>query len=289
MKLVLLLFVVISLAAIGAQIIKNQISPIIINSKILGEPRKILIGLPAGFNKDDPDKKRYPVVYLLDGDIHFNSVASQIRQLSEINGNTACPQMIIVAIPNTDRARDLTPSNYLFGPLGENIADFKSSGGSEKFIGFIEKELMPWVDSSYPTMPHNILIGHSLGGLTAMNMLLYHTALFNAYIVVDPSIWWDDQKLLTDARKLLTQKNFAGTSLFLAIANSMPPEIDFEKVREDTSNETFHIRSILELTEILKSYPANGLKWDYKYYHNDNHGSILNKAVYDALQFLFSA
>jgi predicted alpha/beta superfamily hydrolase len=289
MKLVLLLFLIISLAAISAQIIKNRSGPMIINSAILNEPRKILISLPAGFDENDPEKKRYPVVYLLDGDTHFKAVTAQIKQLSEINGNTACPQMIVVAIPNTDRARDLTPSNYLFGPLGEKIADFKSSGGSEKFIAFIGKELMPWVDSLYPTMPHRILIGHSLGGLTAMNILLHHTYLFNAYIAVDPSIWWDGQKLLPDARKVLKYKKFTGTSLFLAIANTMPPEMDITKVRKDTSKETFHIRSILGLTEILKSNPGNNLKWNYKYYHDDDHGSILNKAVYDALQFLFSA
>ena len=72
-------------------------------SNIIGEQRKIWVYVPQG--SDDPifSKKHYPVVYLMDGDAHFYSVMGMIQQLSEVNGNTICPKMIVVGIPNTDR------------------------------------------------------------------------------------------------------------------------------------------------------------------------------------------
>ncbi|MFZ1558618.1 MAG: alpha/beta hydrolase-fold protein, partial [Saprospiraceae bacterium] len=77
-----------------------------IQSNILGENRKIWVHVPDGGANS---KESFPVVYVLDGDGHFSSVVGMIQQLSTINGNTMCPKMIVVGIPNTDRTRDLTP------------------------------------------------------------------------------------------------------------------------------------------------------------------------------------
>src|SRR5579862_8259454 len=121
-----------------------------VNSKILKEERKIWVYVPNSGNNDVYAKQRYPVLYLLDGDAHFYSVVGMIHQLSSVNGNTICPEMIVVGIPNTDRTRDLTPTNSLTGPDGSKISDFKTSGGGEKFESFIEKELIPHIDSVYP-------------------------------------------------------------------------------------------------------------------------------------------
>src|SRR6185369_3299172 len=97
--------------------------------------------------------QRYPVVYLLDGDAHFPSVVGLVQQLSQVNGNTVVPEMIVVAIPNTDRTRDLTPTHVSTDApfMDSNFA--RTSGGGENFISFIEKELMPHIDSVYPTQP----------------------------------------------------------------------------------------------------------------------------------------
>src|SRR5579863_4883472 len=155
-----------------------------IHSKILGEDRSIWVYLPNSGNGDIYSKQHYPVVYLLDGDAHFYSVVGMIQQLSSVNGNTVCPEMIVVGIPNTDRTRDLTPTHVTADPPFMDSNFTKTSGGGEKFIEFIEKELMPHIDSAYPTEPYKILIGHSFGGLTAMNALIHHTNLFNGYIVI---------------------------------------------------------------------------------------------------------
>ncbi|MNK55562.1 putative esterase [compost metagenome] len=86
-----------------------------IQSKMLNERRKIWVYVPNSWSPDS--KQRYPVLYLLDGDAHFYSVVGMIQQLSQVNGNTICPEMIVVGIPNTDRTRDLTPTHVDSDPL----------------------------------------------------------------------------------------------------------------------------------------------------------------------------
>ena len=205
-----------------------------LQSKILGEQRKVWVYVPSGA----APQQKYPVVYLLDGDAHFYSVVGMIQQLSQVNGNTVCPEMIVVGIPNTDRTRDLTPTHIDADPPFMDSAFAKTSGGGEQFISFIEKELMPYIEATYPTQPYKMLIGHSFGGLTVMNTVIKHTKLFNSYICIDPSMWWDNMNYLKATKKALSEKNFAGTTLYLGIANTMDEGMDVLKVQSDTSSAT---------------------------------------------------
>lgn len=206
-----------------------------IQSTILNEKRKIWIYVPGGGSLDIYSKQRYPVVYLLDGDGHFSSVVGMMQQLSTVNGNMICPEMIVIGITNTDRTRDLTPTHIDIDPPYMDSASAKTSGGGEKFISFIEKELMPYIESNYPTEPYKMLIGHSFGGLTVMQTFVHHTNLFNSFICIDPSMWWDKQNLLKESKKFLINNKFQGTSLFLGIANTMPEGMNINKVSNDTS------------------------------------------------------
>lgn len=259
-----------------------------INSKILNENRKIWIYVPEEVSIDSNSKHRFPVVYLLDGDTHFTSVAGMIQLLSTVRDNMVCPEMIVVGIPNTDRTRDLTPTHVVVDPPFMDSASSKNSGGGERFISFIEKELMPYIDKQYPTEPYKMLIGHSFGGLTVMQIFVHHTDLFNSYICVDPSMWWDKQTLLKETKKLLASKKFQGTSIFLGIANTMEQGMNINKVVKDTSAESIHIRSILLLKRYFENYNQNGLKYQGKYYENDSHGSVPLITEYDAIRFFFN-
>ncbi len=252
-----------------------------IYSSTLKEYRKFWIYTPDGYKRDN--KLRFPVVYLLDGDGHFYSVAGMIQQLSEINGNTVCPEMVVVAILNTDRARDLTPTHVLNAVYGR----YKTSGGAENFTEFIGKELMPYIETHYPVAPYRTLIGHSFGGLFVINTLINHTDMFNAYIAIDPSLWWDDQKLMKQGETFLRENRFKNKSLFFAIANTMNPGMDTLQVAKDTSVRTLHIRSNLLFAKYLDSCSGNGLRKRWKYYDNDSHGSVPLIAEYDALHFFF--
>lgn len=257
-----------------------------IQSKILNEKRIVWVHLPAGAGNPG-NTSRYPVVYVLDGSEHFASVSGIIQYLSEANGNMVCPDMIVVGINNTDRTRDLTPTYGAFDYENKPTKSFKTSGGGEKFTAFLEKELMPYIEAKYPTAPFRMLIGHSFGGLTAVNILINHTGLFNAYIIVDPSMWWDKHKLLKQANDVLKQKNFAGKYVFMGIANTMPIGDDTLHAHRDTSEKTNHIRSILNLADEFKGNSTNGLTFSYKYYIDDNHNSSPLITEYDAFRFLF--
>jgi predicted alpha/beta superfamily hydrolase len=253
-------------------------------SKIVQEQRKILVHIPNNGQNNVYSKQRYPVVYLLDGDAHFNSVVGMIDYLS---ANSLCPEMIVVGIPNSDRTRDLTPTHvHSLLPMMDSIAA-KKSGGGENFIAFIEKELMPYIDSKYQTEPYRMFIGHSLGGLTVMNTLIHHPNLFNAYIAIDPSMWWDNQKLLKETKKDLASTKYPNISLFLGIANTMEKGMNLKTIVKDTTDGTKHIRSILELNNYLSSNKQNQLKFQSKYYSDDDHGSVPLITEYDAFRFIF--
>lgn len=258
-----------------------------ISSKILHEDRKIWIHLPKSAQYSGFAKQKYPVVYLLDGDSHFSSIVGMIEELSEVNGNTIVPEMIVVGIPNTNRNRDLTPSrsdvDLPFVP--KNLSE--QSGGGEKFTAFLEKELIPYIDSKYPAAPYRTLIGHSFGGLTVMNILTNHTSLFNSYVAIDPSMWWDHDRFLKETTKKLAAKKFENVSLFLAAANTMDANMDLVKVRKDTTAFNRHIRSILNLNDFLSQNKTTNLNYEYKYYNEDDHGSVPFPATYDALRFIF--
>ncbi|MDP4252496.1 MAG: alpha/beta hydrolase-fold protein [Bacteroidota bacterium] len=257
-----------------------------IHSGILNEERKIWVYVPGGASDEGVGKQRYPVVYLFDGEAHFVSVVGMIQQLSEVNNNMVCPKMIIVGIPNIDRTKDLTPTHADAGPP-YFYGSSKTSGGGEKFISFIESELMPYIDGHYPTAPYKMLIGHSFGGLMVMQTLVHHTHLFNAYVSIDPSMWWDNQHLLKEAKNAIAEKKYQGTWLYLGIANTMDDGMNIRQVLKDTSSITRHIRSILALKRDLEINRQNGLKSMVKYYDHDSHASVPLITEYDAIRFIF--
>lgn len=286
-------FMLFFINGIQAQTTQNQPNPIafgtrdIIHSKILNEQRNIWVYVPNSASSEIYTKQRYPVVYLLDGSSHFATVVSMIRQLSS---SYDCPEMIVVGILNTDRMRDFTLTHMdSFQVLDlVDIVTLKNSGGGENFISFIEKELMPHIDSLYPTSPYRILIGHSAGGLAVMNILIHHTDLFKTYVAIDPIMSWDNQKFLKETKKVLANNTYSGVSLFLGIANTMKVGMDTIKVKKDTTKSTEHIRSLFELRDYLNFNKQNQLKYAYRFYSNDNHGSIPLIAEYDALRFIFN-
>ncbi len=254
-----------------------------IHSVILGEDRAIWVSVPE--SGIFPDKK-YPVVYLLDGDAHFYSVMGMIQQLSTVNGNSVCPEMILIGIPNTDRMRDLTPT-YVTEAMGDTLFN-ETTGGLVNFTSFIENELMPFVESHFPVSPFKMYIGHSLGGLAVIHTLLTRPYLFNSWVAIDPSLWWDDRLINTMSDSLKHKSKYADESLYLAIANTMPEDMAVDKVVKDTSMNTEHIRSILEFSDVAnRKMKSNGMEFRSKYYDAEDHGSLPLIAEIDALKYLF--
>lgn len=248
-------------------------------SDILKEKRPVWVYTP-GYDTSYFSKPEFPVLYVLDADDHFMSLVTMVKELSATAGNTVFPQMIIVGILNTrgHRTRDLTPTASAMD---------KSSGGGENFAAFMQNELIPYIDQHYPTAPYRTLIGHSLGGLTVINMQLKHTQTFSAYIAIDPSMFYDNENLLKQTPAMLKQKDFKGRKLFLGFANTMNENMDTAEVRKDTAEISHHIRAILKLSDYLAANKNNKLLWAKKYYPDDDHNSVPLNAEYDALRFIF--
>lgn len=286
MKKVLYLIIVFSLQnslsfgqiAENVDAVSNQISIGVrdsIFSETLGEDREIWVHVPRssiyGF--------KYPVIYILDGEFHFESVVGIVRSNAI---SRLIPEMIVVAIPNTNRLRDLTTSH-----TGD---DSNPSGGAENFTKFIEDELIPHIDANYPTTPHRTLIGHSLGGLVVANTFINHSHLFENYLAIDPSLGWDNQKLLNQGRKILTDTDYGKKSLYIAIANTInngdETEMTFETALKDTTSNTLHLRSIYEFAELANS--NNQITSEWNYYPAETHGTLPIVAEHHALRFFFS-
>ena len=258
-----------------------------IMSSVLGEERSYWVYLPSSY-RTKQSHRRFPVVYLLDADVHFHSVTGLLHQFtSGVNGNDLFPEMIVVGILNTNRTRDLTPSQVQSDNNG-NLAFQYKTGGAASFLSFLNNELIPKIDRQYYTTPYRMLVGHSFGGLFVLNTLLNRPEQFTSFLAIDPSVSWDNAYLLKDAEKLLQAKDFSGKRLFIGIANTMPPGITFRNVSRDSSANTFHIRSIKKFIALLqKATVKKTLKSSWEYYENEDHGSVPLIATYNALHFFF--
>lgn len=289
MKLLLLMFLLVGSALAQAQTVKNNAIVIgsvdSVTSVVLKEKRTLWVSVPASAKDPTYLPQRYPVVYLLDGDDWFTTTTGLLQKLSEFP-HSICPEMIVVGIPNTDRTRDLTPSTSTTD-TDMPAAVLKASGGGENFTAFLEKELIPYIDAHYPTTAHRTLIGHSFGGLLVLNTLVHHPSLFDNYVAIDPSMFWDQEKLLTQAHEALAQPRFTGRALFVASANETGQ--DSMQVLKDTSIGGAMTRSNWKLRDELARNRRNGLRSAYHYYPADGHNSVPLPATYDALHFLFSA
>ncbi|NRB48854.1 MAG: prolyl oligopeptidase family serine peptidase [Saprospiraceae bacterium] len=254
-----------------------------IYSKVLKEARTIWIHIPHQ-GDDLFAKKTYPVVYLLDGEAHFPSVATMIQSLS---ANSICPDMIIVGIENTNRTRDLTPSK------GDSSHPFvapgmvEASGGGDNFLRFIKEELKPYVEANYPVNSFEMLIGHSFGGLLAMHAFKHQPDLFDAFISIDPSMWWSQESLLKEIKASEWTSAHQGKMLYLGIANTLEEGMTVEAALEDKGLLTGHFRALMELHDHLLASKGDEIKYAGKYYENDDHGSVPLITEYDAVRFFF--
>jgi predicted alpha/beta superfamily hydrolase len=256
-----------------------------IKSKILQENRALLIYTPATASKDRHSNTGYPVMYLLDGEAFFNSFTGMVQYLSSIG---KMPEMIIVGIKNTDRNKDLTPTHWVYWSDGEKDEKaLHNTGGGEKFLSFIQNELIPHIESTFPTAPYRMFVGHSLGGLTVLNAFANHSSLFKSYVAIDPTVWWDNRLILRQTKEALAKGNYEDKSLFYASANTMDKNMDTIRVMNDTAQANIHVKDNLLFRGLLQQDKTSRLNWQWKYYPEDNHPSVPFISAYDALRVLF--
>lgn len=207
-----------------------------IPSKAVGEPRLINVHLPAGY--DPRGSTRYPVLYMPDGGMnedlpHVAKTVDSLILLGKIR------PVIIVGIPNTERRRDLT------GPTRsrEDSAIAPRVGGSNAFRRFIAEELFPEVDRRYRTTPERAIIGESLAGLFIVETFLLTPQLFDHYVALDPSLWWDGGALTASAQSRLAAFDSRSRSIYLASSNVTDIATPTAQVADLTAKSGKRVRS----------------------------------------------
>lgn len=232
-------------------------------SEILKESRTLWIRLPQSYYNKNIEPARYPVVYLLDAESNYTYFTGFVDKLSS-GPYASIPEMIVVGIVNTDRTRDLTPSasKSALPPGRVNINGKQQTGGNAQFFKFLQEEVMPVVEANFPTEPYRVLVGHSFGGITALNALLNHNELFNAYIVHDPSIWWDDQMMLKQYQQAKSF-DFNHRKLYLS-------QVD----ESEQGGQKDHYSGIKAFEALLNQSKFKGLSFKYQQFANEDHGTI---------------
>lgn len=273
MKLRLLhLFVVLLILAISAA--AQEIAPPIpqridIHSKILNEERTIWVRTPPGYQIG---KGVYPVVYVTDAPEPVNEIGSTIDFLVR---NNRMPPLIVVGIGNTDRTRDLTPSHADVKQEDGTVSTYPTSGGADKFLDFIQSELMPEIEKRYRTAPYRIFAGHSFGGLLAIHTLVARPDLFEAYIAVSPSLQWDSGRTLHQAQQFFAGRSELKKTLFFSLAS--------EGNTPNPMGENFE-----QLKKTLTAGVPKGMVWESARYPDEDHGSTVFRAHYAGLKMVFS-
>lgn len=264
------------------QFLKKIGVPDSIYSNVLEESREIYIQIPESYN---PEKnQKYPVVFILDGEVFLPTV----NDVHDYYSGGFMPEMILVGISNANnRIRDLTTSSIetKYGmPFNEK------NGEAHNFITFIENELIPYIEKKYPVTNYRTLIGHSYGGLFSIYTLLHSPHLFANYLAIDPSLDWDDQKLVKEAEALLGTQSYKNKALFMSLSGQLHmqnAQVTIDNVMQDTSDFTLFARSNIGFANLVKQNKANGLAFNWKFYPNDIHGTIPFPSIMDGLISLF--
>ena len=229
-------------------------------SNVLEESREIIVGLPSGYQTSDDT---YPVIYLLDGPGHFHHTTGTARFLAR---NGRMPDVIVVAIPNTDRTRDLTPPTHV-----DSLGTFPTAGGADNFLEFISEELKPYVEENFRTRPYSILIGHSFGGLLVNHALVHRPDIFNAYVSISPSLWWDEQRLVAQADSAFNHADSLVGDFYMTMGNEGDEMLG----------------GALKFAGVLEGKAPDSFRWEFNPMEEEDHGSVPHRSTYYGLEKIF--
>jgi predicted alpha/beta superfamily hydrolase len=203
---------------------------------------------------------------LLDGSAHedYFHVTGLIDFLATYD---VMPKTIVIGISNVDRKRDFTPPTK----DEKDLAEVPTSGGADKFVSFLETELIPYVNSHYRTTGTSTIIGQSLGGLLVTKVLLEKPGLFDNYVIVSPSLWWNNQALLHAAGELMKKNQAPNRKVYLSVADEHP-------VMKATAQ---------SLAKAIKGNGWKNLQYQYDYLGDETHATSLHISVYKAMRYFY--
>ncbi|MHC5066323.1 MAG: alpha/beta hydrolase-fold protein [Planctomycetota bacterium] len=230
-----------------------------LQSQILDEERAIQIYTPESYASG---KESYPVLYLLDGPAHALHTLGIIQFLAR---NDRMPEMIMVAIGNTRRTRDMTENAS--AEMGGEV----SGGGADRFLDFICDELTPWVGERYRTRKQCYLIGHSLGGLFAVYALRTRPSFFDGLIAISPSMQWADQKSVAQTEDWLDSKPETKSRIYMTVG----------------SEGMGLLGGTMKVAGLFSEKAPPGLRWKFVHMPEESHNSVPHRSTYDGLEWIF--
>ncbi|MEO8068376.1 MAG: alpha/beta hydrolase-fold protein [Flavobacteriales bacterium] len=236
-------------------------------SSILGQDRTLNVYLPDGYAADSMRTATYPVIYVLDGSANedFPHIAGLAQYM---NMYDLLPQSIVVGIANVDRRHDFTYPTH----SDSDLVWVPTGGGSAPFIAFLEKEVQPFVVAHYRTNSKRTIIGQSLGGLLCTEILFKRPELFDDYVIVSPSLWWDNGSLAIGVEDWAKAHATMSKRVFIAMAR----DDDWSKPQVDA------------VLTALGKYARPPFLWTYVPFPEETHATILHRGVYRAFELLSS-
>ncbi|NRT12417.1 alpha/beta hydrolase [Flavobacterium sp. 14A] len=243
-----------------------------LQSEVLNEKRTLNIYLPEGYNSKDSIK--YPVIYLLDGsaDEDFIHIVGLV-QYNSFEWINLVPKSIVVGIATVDRRRDFTfPTT-----IEADKKTFPTSGQSDKFISFLETELQPFIETKYKTAQSKTIIGQSFGGLLETEILLKKPTLFTKYIIISPSLWWDNGSLLNQNAEILNETFKQKTEIYIGVGKEGLTPTELPRVMEVDAN---------LLADKIKATKSKSVKVLFDYLPQEDHATIMHQAVLNAFKQL---
>ena len=245
-----------------------------IDSHTFKAPRRYMVSLPERYYASH---RRYPVLYVIDGDFQFQHVSALVTNLARMG---KIPPMIVVGVATQGQTDYLYSTTW---PLAQSHADTTTSeyGGAAKMHDYLTHELLPRVNKQYRTSEQNILAGYSMGGLFTFYSMLQQGP-FQAYLTMSPSLWYDDYSA-ADKLKLFLEQNKRPAKLYLSLANE-----EGMGVTEAVSVIEKSVEKNAEKS-LGKSADKGSLKWDwqFKHYPDETHYSTAMPALYGAMEFLY--
>jgi len=230
------------------------------HSNILGDDRMVWVYTP---DTAQGSETKYPVIYVVDGQSYYIPTVAVMQFLVS---NDLMPAMIVVGIETVaNRTHDLTP-------LPADTAS-PGSGGADAFLRAMREELIPSIERRYHTAPYRTLIGHSFGGIFAVNALLRQPRMFNSYIVASASLWWGRDTLVKEINAFLHTPSASHAAVYETVGNEGPQMVT----------------PTLMVMQDLQSSRVEGLDWKVKLLEDDDHGTTPLKTIYDGLVYIFRA
>jgi predicted alpha/beta superfamily hydrolase len=253
---------------------------------------RLYIATPAEYATSG---KSYPVVYMLDADYSFAMTRNIVQHFSE---RGKLPEMILVAIAypgaaddmeiyQSNRKRDYTPPSaslsvgYQRGATGgaPSGGDGRNGqgGGAEMFRSFISDQVVPYMESHFPVSKDRTFIGHSYGGLFGTYVMLTEPDLFNRYVIVSPSLWFDNGLMLKVESQEMPRQRIQAQAYF-AIGS---------RETQATTGAPM-VQQLKQFTKQLQAQRAQGLRVTLDVREGETHESIFPGAVTRGLETVFA-